>query len=176
MIDLSDSVCIGTITKTHGIKGYVILRLDNTSSDDILKMESVFIEIDGLPVPFFIKDYEEKASDTLFLSLENIDSEESARELTGCKLYVSKINIRAKKEDNFIQNLTQLLGYTVIDKKLGELGKLEDIMDIDMNPLFKIVNQKQEILLPVQTEYISHIDKENNIIHVITPEGLISLF
>jgi len=176
MIDLIDSICLGTITKTHGIKGRVVLKLDRLSSDDILKMELVFIEIDGLPVPFFIQEFEEKTADTLILAFEDIVTEESAIGLIDSKLYIKKNDVRLNNTPNEINQLFNLKGYTVIDIEIGELGILQDILDIEMNPLLKIVIKKKEILLPVQNEFITTIDSKNKILFVNTPAGLIDLF
>ena len=143
MIDLSNSICLGTITKTHGIKGQVVLRLDQFGFDDILRMEPVFIEIDGLPVPFFIEQYKEKTTDSLILSFDDINSEEDAAELAGCKLFIDKNNIRTSHHIHNIRQLSDLRGYTVVDKELGTLGKLKDILDIEMNPLLSIKNRKK---------------------------------
>lgn len=176
MIDLTDSVCLGTITKTHGIKGQVIVKLDRLSSDDIQKMEWVFIEIDGLPVPFFIEEYEEKTTDTFILTLEDIVTEENALELVENKVFINKKDIRPNTISENIDHLSQIIGYTVIDTVRGEIGILKDILDIEMNPLLKIVNKKKEILLPIQTEFITAVDPKNKVISVTTPKGLIDLF
>ena len=176
MIDLTDSVCLGTITKTHGIKGQVVIKLDRLSSDDIQKMEWVFIEIDGLPVPFFIEEHEEKTTDTFILSLENVVTEEDAVELIDNKVYIYKKDIRSGTISETINHLSQIIGYTVIDTVKGEIGVLQDVLDIEMNPLLKIAHNKKEILLPVQNEFITAIDPKNKVISVTTPEGLIDLF
>ncbi len=176
MIDLSNSLCLGKITKTHGIKGQVLLRLDQFGFDDILRMEPVFIEIDGLPVPFFIEQYKEKTTDTLILSFDDINSEEDAAELAGCKLFIDKNNIRLSNHINNIRQLSDLRGYTVIDKEAGKLGKLKDVLDIEMNPLLSIMNRKKEILLPFQPEFIVSVDTKNKIIYTHSPSGLSDIF
>ena len=55
MITREDCSVIGTITKTHGLQGNVII----TSDTDLLERyadEPVFILLDGAPVPFFISE------------------------------------------------------------------------------------------------------------------------
>jgi len=176
MIDLADYILLGTITKTHGIKGQVVLLLHNLSYDNIIKMESVLIEIDGLPVPFFIEEVEEKAPNTLLLKFEDLRSEESAKELTSCRLFISKNMIRVDDKPGNIYQLSLLTGYTVVDKESGNIGKLMDILDIEMNPLLRILNKRREILIPFQPEFITGIDKKNNILYISAPSGLIKLF
>lgn len=176
MNEFQDSVCLGTLIKTHGVKGRVILNLDQQSFDEIKNMEWVFIEIDGLPVPFFIEDYEEKTSDSLILTFEDITSEEKAAELAGCKLYINNNSLSNKKITKEYNPFYKLTGYTVIDIEYGELGVLQDILDINMNPLLQIVTMGKEILLPANAKFIVSRDDKKKLIFVNTPDGLIHLF
>jgi 16S rRNA processing protein RimM len=171
MIDLSGSILLGTIAKTHGFRGHVIVRLNRFSAEDILKMETVFIEIDGLPVPFFVEDFEERTSDTLLISLEDIHDEKQAKELTGSDLYLPKRNIISKE---YPSQASVLLGFQVIDNHAGEIGVISEIIDIEMNPLLRVVKDRKEILVPFHPDFINRIDKKKKKIFIETPPGLIS--
>ncbi|MGD2034632.1 MAG: ribosome maturation factor RimM [Bacteroidales bacterium] len=173
MIDLSDCILLGTITKLHGVHGRVIIRLNNIGFDNIREMESVFIEIDGLPVPFFISEYSEKAPGYLIVDFEDIDNVNKARELTDAKVFIPVKNMNSLPRQS--SDLNQLIGYQVIDKKLGTLGMLDEIIDIQQNPLFSVLHDKKEILVPTGDEFILNIDHENRTILVETPKGLIEL-
>jgi 16S rRNA processing protein RimM len=174
MIDLEDCLVLGTLTKVHGIRGQVILRLNNLSFEDIIKMESVFIEIDGLPVPFFIDEYSEKNNESLILTLEDIRSEKQAKALIDNQVYVRSNTI--KKSKILLTQPESYIGYKVIDKKYGEIGILFEVIEIQQNPLYRILNGKREILLPVQAEFIIKIDNDFKTILVSTPSGLTDLF
>jgi len=51
---LQDEYCFsGTILKPHGRIGEAIIKLNKNISDRLSEMESVFLEIEGLLVPFF---------------------------------------------------------------------------------------------------------------------------
>ncbi|MBN1598574.1 MAG: 16S rRNA processing protein RimM [Bacteroidales bacterium] len=169
MIDLKDCLLLGTITKTHGVKGQVVLKLNNLCFDDIKEMETVFIIIDGLPVPFFVSEYIKKNHDSLIIKFDDINMEEDARELSECNVYIKSTLISSKTINP--ETSEKLIGYKVIDNKLGLLGTLNDILDIQLNPLFRIVNINKEILLPIQPEFILSIDDDQKIILVETPSG-----
>jgi len=47
---------IGVFTRTHGAQGDLVLRLLAFDAEDLPEMEWVFVEIDGLPVPFFVRE------------------------------------------------------------------------------------------------------------------------
>ena len=173
MIDLSDCIELGTITKCHGVRGQILLRLSNLSFEDIKELEPVFIEIDGLPVPFFISSYEQRSNDTLVLSIDDVNKEEDTRELINCRVYVHSSQI-AYIED-LLPQTDLLVGYTVIDIHLGKLGVIDEILDFESNTLLKILNEKKEILLPLHEDFVQEVDTANNILRVNAPEGIMDI-
>jgi 16S rRNA processing protein RimM len=173
MIDLSDCFELGTITKNHGVRGQVVVRLNNLSFDDIKEMETVFIEIDGLPVPFFITEYSEHSKETIVLTIDDINKEEDAKKLVNCHVYIKSSQV--ERSENPIQSTNFLIGFTVIDMHAVELGVIDEILNIDNNPLLRIVRNKQEVLLPLHEDLVHEIDVENKIIRVKVPEGLMDL-
>jgi 16S rRNA processing protein RimM len=174
MIDLTDYIDAGELTKTHGVRGQVVLQLDNLSFENILKMESVIINMDGLPVPFFLESFSQRNNNSIVLTIEDIDTELKAEELIGKRVFVKSNNIRLSKLINDQSN--DFKGFTVTDKNKGELGILEEILDSQYNPLLRIIREKKEILIPFQEEFILKIDKKAKKIFVNTPEGLTELF
>lgn len=174
MIDLSEFTVAGIITKTHGVHGQVLMQLSNLSFEDILKLESVMIEIDGLPVPFFINTYTSKNISSVILDFEDVNTEEKAIELLNKKVLI--------KSDSLIENTIvnpqteKFKGYIVIDKRLGEIGVLEEILEVQNNPLLRVLKGKKEILIPFQQEFIVKINDKKKIIKVNTPSGLTELF
>lgn len=77
MIKKEDVFKIGRIGKAHGVKGEVTFQFD----DDIFDRtdaDSLFIEIDGLLVPFFIEEYRFRSDDVALMVFEGVDTEEKA--------------------------------------------------------------------------------------------------
>ncbi len=52
-----DCYFLGVITRRHGLSGNVILKMDTDQPEFYSKMESMFIEINGLLVPFLLKKF-----------------------------------------------------------------------------------------------------------------------
>ena len=46
-------ILLGKIVKAHGFNGAVVIALEGDFSEKIIEMESVFVETDVKPVPFF---------------------------------------------------------------------------------------------------------------------------
>jgi 16S rRNA processing protein RimM len=173
MIDLTDCIPIGTIIKSHGIRGQVVLRLDYLEFSDIIKMETVFIEIDGLPVPFFVSEYYEKDTHQLVVSFEDFDAKNCIDDLMESRVFISAQYIHTKIA--LKESPETLIGYEVHDILHGKLGIVNELIPSANNPLFRICSKKKEILFPVQPAFIVEIDKSNKIIHVQAPDGLIDL-
>lgn len=175
MIDLKDCIEIGYISKTHGVRGELVARLNNFSFEDIEKMELVFVIIDGLPVPFFIEEFYERNLDTIILKLEDVDSETEAKKIVEKSLfiflkYISGNTIQSIKLSN------SYIGYTVVDSRVGQLGRLSDIIHNPQNPLLYITQGSREIYLPLQDKFIEEINESEHKIFVCCPEGLLSLY
>src|SRR5690606_12096015 len=78
---------LGYISKTKGLKGAVHLKIEAGQSAEYEQTESVFLEIKGTPVPFFVLSFRPQPDrKTAVLLLEDVATVEKARELTGKKV------------------------------------------------------------------------------------------
>ena len=174
MLDKEDYYLVGILTKAHGISGELVLSLNNLQFEEISEMESVFIEFDGILVPFFISRISPRGDMSAVIRFDDINSEDQASEFLNCKVY--SVDIASGEKDNIKYAGSSLIGFQVIDLKLGTLGIISEFIDFENNPLFKIKKSKKEILLPVNEEFILDIDEKNKTITVQTPEGLIDIY
>ena len=86
------NILLGRITKLSGYEGAVTVKLEKIFPENILPDESVFLEIEGRPVPFFISDYEYTGADILKLSFEGYDTIEKITEFIGCRIFLTNRN------------------------------------------------------------------------------------
>jgi 16S rRNA processing protein RimM len=174
MINLSDCIELGVLGKPHGIKGHLILKLNSLSFDDIQEMESVFIIIDGLPVPFFIEEFSERSPETLLIKFDTIYSESDARKISDRNLFIEKKFIQKHQHVDFPND--SLVGYLVNDKHFGNIGIFDSVINLETHALMRILKGKIEILIPLQQEFIVSIDDTKKEIFVDCPSGLIDLY
>lgn len=174
MINLKDCIEIGQLTRPHGIKGHLIVKLNGFTFDDLEEMELVFIIIDGLPVPFFIEEFSERNSDSLLLKLDAVDSGEEARQYAEATIYIPNNQLSGTQDHSVNPKL--LKGYRVVDETKGDIGIFDDLLDFDQNPVFSVLNHKQEILIPYNEAFITSIDNDLKVIHVNCPDGLLELY
>jgi 16S rRNA processing protein RimM len=173
MLDIKDLMPVGVFTRTHGVGGELVLRLQDRGAENLPEMEWVFVEIDGLPVPFFVKNTRDLQEDKMILQLETVTSEAQAKELTGCMLFIPAGKHTGKKLPD--AGSTGIRGYRVWDENRGELGIAVEIIAISGNPLLKIISGEKEILIPAHPDIILEISAKKKIIRIRAPEGLTEL-
>lgn len=167
---IQDCVQLGTITKTHGVDGKLILNTEvNLDTKDF--RESIFVDFDGLLVPFFLKAYDLKRNDQYIIDLELVRSMNEATEIVGCDVYVSKDDTVLQEQFDF----SQLIGIVLIDQKNGEIGQCARIESIAGNNLLTVDTANGEILIPFVEDFIVEFMPEENYILLDLPEGLLEI-
>ncbi|MGM0531153.1 MAG: ribosome maturation factor RimM [Bacteroidota bacterium] len=165
---------LGEVLKSHGKEGEVIISSDQGLSEDFLKMESIFIEINGGLVPFFIEHARLKSSQTAILKLEDIDSIEAANEVTGCNWYLHQKDWEKLKQSQAGSYVT-VVGFTLIDQNDDEIGTVEGILEIPSNTLLQVRHGNNLVEVPVNEETLYKIDEESQTVKNHIPEGLLEI-
>jgi 16S rRNA processing protein RimM len=173
MINKDNCILLGTLAKPHGTKGSLQLRYSGLKAEDIKERGLVFVEIDGLPVPFFIESFQDKTDDMAILKIEGVDSETKAREFAGFQVYVMKNQVKHKSGN--VKELPGFKGYRVIDRHLGFVGYASEIVNTTTNPLLLVILEGKEYLIPVHEDIILDFDDKEKLIRVDAPEGLFDL-
>ena len=173
MINKNDCILLGILTKPHGTKGSVLIGLKDLKTEDIKDREAVFVEIDGLLVPFFIENFQERTQDTAILKFEGITTETKVKELTGSRIYISREHVRRKRK--LTTGLPPLSGYAVKDLHKGFVGIAGEIVGMVSNPLLQVLQEGREYLVPVHEDIILEINDKEKVIVIEAPEGLFEL-
>ena len=102
------NILLGRITKISGYEGAVTVKLEKTFTEDIPHLESVFLEIEGKPVPFFISGSEYSGADILKLTFDGYGSIEKVSGFTGCRVFLTSGGSGGSHKDD----ISDLIGYT----------------------------------------------------------------
>lgn len=165
---------VGKVLKTHGKEGELLISSDIQLPDNFLEKESIFIEIEGLLVPFFIESLRVKSASTLIVKLEDIDKVEEAEELTSQNWFLSQEQWNALTEQE-IPDYNFLVGFTVVDQNDTEIGTVEELIDIPSNTLLQVSYKGKSIEIPLNEETLTLLDEENQRVKIMIPEGLLDL-
>jgi 16S rRNA processing protein RimM len=170
-----DCYYLGYVTKTFGYKGEVVVYLDVDDPLYYNELESVFILMEGKLIPFFIQKISFRPNSAeAVVRFQDTDNPEKAQRLTGAELYLPLELLPPLKGNAFYFH--EIVGYQVIDKNKGPLGKITGVMEFPGNPVFQIQAGKKEVLIPANDDFIEKLDRENLKIFINAPEGLIDLY
>jgi 16S rRNA processing protein RimM len=170
-IPKSDCEKIGYFKKTHGVQGQLVLEYEIQFETAIEECNRLFVEIDGLLVPFFIAEegFRFKGANTAIVALDDVNTEKYAKRLVGAAVYLFKNEIKIDDE----MEIEALKGFLVIDETLGELGKIEFIDDYSGNIVLTIDYKGNELLVPFNEDFLVEFNAEGKIIKLDLPEGLV---
>lgn len=160
---------IGRLGKTHGVKGEVSFLFDDDVFDRT-DADYLILRVDGILVPFFIEEYRFKSDANALMKFEGIDTQERARELTGCDVYFPR---ELADNDRDTLSWASLTGFDIIDAKSAiKAGTIVSVDDTTLNTLFELEDGR---LIPASEDLITDIDQSSHTITIQIPEGLLDL-
>lgn len=167
------NVTLGTITKTFGLKGEVLV-LSNTDygKDRFKKGKRVFLvpKKEGEPIPFKVRSYRDSGN-YYYLGLEGIDTIEKAQEFIG---FTIEIPLEEAPMPPHTYRISDLLGCKVLSQDGEELGKVVDVTKTATTPNLKIQREKKAFYVPFKEElFVKKVDIENKTITIEVMEGLL---
>ena len=169
MIKEEDVYKIGRLGKTHGVRGEVSFLFDDDVFDRV-DADYLILRADGILVPFFIEEYRFKSDANAIVKFDGIDTQERARELTGCDVYFPRSLAEGDEGDI---SWSILVGFDILEAQSGKaVGRIAAIDDATMNILFELEDGR---LVPASEDLITAIDQEARTITMHIPEGLLEL-
>ena len=170
MIKKEEVYKIGRLGKAHGVKGEVTFLFDDDVFDRI-DADYLILDVDSILVPFFMEEYRFRSDTTAIVKFCDVDTQERARELTGCDVYFPLSLV--PDEDDAPLTYAFLVGFSLIEAKSGKtIGTIAAIDDQTVNILFEL---EDGTLIPASDELITDIDKDKRKIMMTLPEGLLEL-
>ena len=169
-----DCFYLGIIAKLHGFKGEVSLFLDVSNPSEYATLDAVFIEIDGSLIPFFVQHIKMKTKGFVAVKFEGIDSEKDAQRILKKQVYLPEAFLQELDQTSFYDH--EIIGYTVIDEAHGNVGVVENVIDMAANPLLQLDKEGREVLIPIFDGLVQKVQRKKKELHIKAPEGLIDLY
>jgi 16S rRNA processing protein RimM len=165
---------LGYISKVHGLNGEFIAVLDVDYPEDYEGLEHVFVEQKSRLVPFFLEHFVIQGNGKALAKFEDFNSIDEVNPLIGSELYIALDNLPPLEEDQYYFH--ELMGFEVYDEKVGLLGTIQMIYDLETQDLLGVIYQGKEVLIPIQDEIILKVDKAEKKVFCRLPEGLIDIY
>lgn len=169
---------IGYLQRAHGVRGDIFVK--SLTDDDARFTEGLkcFLVQD--------KDHEPHGKVTLsrvrvtpsglLLGIGGCEDRETAKSYCGSYLAVSREDaLELRDEDEFYTG--DLIGAAVIDRELGELGELVDLISSGGGEILVVRKVgERDVLIPFLKSIVHRIDLDEQTITVKLPEGLFELY
>ena len=169
MIRKEDVYRIGKLGKTHGVRGEISFLFDDDVFDRV-DADYLILSIDDILVPFFIEEYRFKTDSNALMKFEGIDTQERARELTGCEVYFPH-ELADSDEDTI--SWAAIVGFDITDADSNRtIGRIAAVDDSTINILFELEDGR---LIPASENLITAIDQQARTITMRLPDGLLNL-
>ena len=158
---------IGQVLKSNGRDGELLVSFSGISPEDIDLEEPVFIEFDGLPVPFYFEAFNQRGNTRALVRLTGVHNLTDADELAGAVLYAEDDLYEDEEED--------LTGWTVLQADGTKAGTVSAHEDIPGNPCIWVETGHGEVLIPLHEELVLDVDEKKQTLRMEIPEGLLDL-
>ena len=156
---------IAQVLKSNGTEGELLISFFDVAPEDIDLQEPVYIEFDGLPVPFYFESFTQRGTNRALVRLTGVRSLKDADELAGKAILADYF----EEEDE-----NDLTGWTVLDESIGIVGIVSDYEDIPGNTCIWVRRPDgNEVLLPLHEDLIQWVDQASRQISLTIPEGLL---
>jgi 16S rRNA processing protein RimM len=163
---------IGKVARPHGLKGEVTVLLEDSPADwDTLK--TVFIQLKHNElVPFFVESVSVRGAKA-FVKFEEHNTPEQAESISRRDIYLPKTERPKSGRGEFYDD--EIIGFTVEDNQLGELGMISAVETSGPIRLLVVSNGEKEFLIPTNGPFITSINKTKKKISVELPEGFLDI-
>lgn len=151
---------IAKILKSNGTDGGLLIGVRDIEVGQIDLQEPVFIEFDGLPVPFFIQDLQQRGTSKAIIHLNDIVNLADAEEVVGRALY-----IEGEWEEEEEMDFT---GWTLLNRgtRVGTVTGMEPIPG-------NLCLYVGDTLVPLHPDLILSADPVTRTLDLDLPDGLL---
>jgi len=165
---------LGKILKLHAAKGALLIHLDTDSPENYTELESVFVQMNGQLIPFFIESLEHRHNNNAVVTFADIDSTDQASLLISCALFLPLTMLPPLTGTRFYYH--EVKGFSVMDENFGDAGIIEEVLEYPHQAVLRVLRKGKEILIPITDEIILEVNRETRTIRTRAPEGLIELY
>ncbi len=174
----SARLLIGYLRRPHGVRGDVLAK--SLTDDDARFTEGLTCLLvkdrDASPHGEVTITRVRATPSGLLLGFRGCDDRETARSYCGFFLAVKREDaLELRDDDEFYTG--DLIGSHVIDRTLGDLGELIELIDAGGSDVLVVRKPgEKDVLIPFLKSIVLRVDIESDTIEVELPEGLYELY
>lgn len=158
---------IGRVAGQRPVQGDIRVRLSGISGD-MFSGKFLFLDIDGLIVPFSLQSASARG-DSLYVSFKEDPGDHSL--ISDCDVYALEKDLLPPDEEHIMNDPKFLKGYELVDMSTGPLGYIDSVDDRTANCILSLKG-KNDLFIPMAAELVDHIDCGKRILYMHLPEGI----
>ncbi|MDR0789366.1 MAG: ribosome maturation factor RimM [Bacteroidales bacterium] len=171
-MEKTDCFYLGKITKSFSFKGELVAFFDVDEPLEYSELDGMYIQINNRLVLYVIESIRIN-NHKAFVKFADTTVEDSER-LIGKELYLPLTLLPPLEGKKFYYH--EVVGFNVEDEVFGSIGSVREVIDNSPQALFSIDHCGKEVLVPIIDDFIVSIDREQKLITLHCPEGLINLY
>jgi 16S rRNA processing protein RimM len=169
-------VTIGRTRKAHGLNGELKISVEERYLEDFMKNERIFIEVKGVKIPYFIKQV--RGGGEMILQLEEVEHRDAAIALQSRDILLRERDLIPDEEREYEMDepglvYAHLEGYMLEDKHLGEIGNIDEVLEMPQQEMAFLKYKGKEVLIPLNEQFILSVHETGKRVLMDLPDGLL---
>ena len=166
---------IGTIHRTHGVRGDMIISLDTDTPSRYKSLALIYLNFEGT-----LKEYDitkitvREKEKSAVIHLKGIEDMTTAENYLKLDLYLQLSALPKLSGKKFYYH--EIVGMKVIDEKYGELGIIDSVHELPQHPVAEFIFKNKSVLFPLLDIFIVKISRTEMIFYTKLPEGLLETY
>ncbi|MFN6092013.1 MAG: ribosome maturation factor RimM [Bacteroidota bacterium] len=166
---------IGTIHRTHGVRGDMIMSLDTDTPSRYKTLKLIYLNLDGT-----LKEYDvtkitvREKEKSAVIHLNGIEDMTTAENYLKLDLYLPLSTLPKLSGKKFYYH--EIIGMKVIDEKHGELGIIDNVYELPQHPVAEFTMKDKTVMFPLLDIFIDKISRSEMIFYTKLPEGLLETY
>jgi 16S rRNA processing protein RimM len=162
-------VLVGTILRPHGLRGEVVVEVASEVPGRFAAGSELLLRgKDGVRAVRIAQGTQRGG--TARVRFDGASSRDDAEALRGCALEVPIERVPAAPRGVFWQH--ELVGASCRDRRQGELGVVEGLVEQGGGLLLRVVGDRGELLIPFAEPFLGGLDRATRTLTVDLPPGL----
>ena len=164
---------LGKLTKTQSYDGSLLLESDQYLPDGIADLDTLFVYIDGLPVPFFPEAFRFRSDTQAVVRFADVTPEWSTR-MVNCPVACTEADWKRISDEAPGDGLPQWTGYQVLDAGHNPAGIITAMEDYNGNIVLDLDTGHGTCLIPFHEDLLLETDDTQRTLTLTIPDGLLS--
>ena len=160
-----NKIKVGKIINTHGIKGE--LKISKTGIESFDRDIAYFIGNDNLEYKI---SKVRKHKENLMITLDGYNNINDVLKFKDKDIFIKEEDMIELNDDEFY--IDDLIDMEVFDENDQKIGFIKDVLEYDVNDVYVVQTEDNEIMIPAVKEFILSVNLSENKIKVKLIEGM----